>query len=386
MSKPRIYFDDCERFNGLCYFPYHYFDSQWTWMPKAPSCQYCYSPKFDSDERQGDTSILISSNIYRIHTGFSPGDPQNCWIMDGTDLDVSGLIGLEPAGTATFTFLDVIPGNRNWKLKPSLAWNSCDEDSGMAGNNNVYIIAENGTKIGIHSRNETWYQFPIIVHNLYSYITINDVVQDSWYKHIDGTAETQPNLSWSYLEKIGNTYTYHIMYGLEDEYDAISATASLSEVEIFKYVAPTVNYLNDMISAGYNWYYTSSYGTSYIYKNLYDAGIDQQYLMFCNKIWFAIKSNKVGTYLKFCLGYNTWDEWEHNITINEADKWEWKSIDITGIPLAIIENGFKYIGFKYIHNELETEYDDFAFRYDAIYADPGDVNYWVEVVSYAFVM
>lgn len=548
----RIYFDDCEKFNGLCYFPYHYFDPQWTWMPKAPDCQYCYTPKFDTDEVQGNNSIKIESDIYRIHEGFWPGDPLNCWVLNGTDLDASvRLICISAGGTATFTFLGAVSGNANWRLNPCLAWNSCGENSGMPGNNNVYIIAENGTKIGIHSRNETWYQFPIVVHNLYTYITVNDVVQDSWYKHIDGAAEPQPSASWSYLEKVGNTYTYHIKYSEVGEYDTISATASLSEIEIFKYVGPTVDYLNKMISSGYNWYYTDSYGMSYIYKNLYEANVDQIDLPNCDTLYYSLKAPtflgtegigelspdallqqdnltgtvsdidddpddligdgqwlnyitnsvdtvcrvsfptpeadlKVGdglqnfkirvrqqpdgaganptvrielyengsqvavlmndtpvwdvTYgqlfqadwnanllsnidgsqvelyiygtavggspankctievgavewnvrhtggknlLKFCFGFNAYDQYEYDIPITKSS-WEQHSIDISDLPGK--EDGIKYIGFKYVHDSLGIDYDDFIMRYDNIYSDPSEPYIPPKLEDYAFIM
>lgn len=536
-----IYFDDCERFNGLCYFPYHYFDSQWIWMPKALDCQYCYSPRFDSDEYQGDTSIKIESDIYRIHEGFWPGDPQNCWIMDGTDLDaVVHLIGKEAGGTATFIFLDVIPGNRNWRLNPGLCWGLCSAGDGMAGNNNVYIIANNGTKIGIHSRQELVSSWPVIVTDYFSYITINDVVQDSWYKRITGTEAYAPGASWSYMTKVGNTYTYYIKYSADGLYDTLIATASLSEIKTFKYIAPTVNYYNDAISLGYNWYYTSSYGTSYIYKNLYEAKVDQRDLQYCNTLYYHIKApvflgtegieelspntllqqdNLTGTVndidddpddlfgdgqwlnyinasddtvcrvgfptpeanlkpgdnlqnfkirvrqqpdgaganptvrielyengsqvailmnntpvwdttygqlfqanwnanllsnidgsqvelyiygtavggspanrctieigavewnarttagkdlLKFCIGYNTYDQYEYSIAITENNSWEQHSIDISGLPAIVKANGIKYIGFKFVHDVPTTEYDDFIFIYDNIYADPSD--------------
>lgn len=63
------------------------------------------------------------------------------------------------------------------------------------------------------------------------------------------------------------------------------------------------------------------------------------------QIKFDIRSSRTGTYMQFGWGESAWTDHTSNITINSADTWETKTIDISGIANAN-KDAVRYLGFK----------------------------------------
>ncbi|MBA7548482.1 hypothetical protein ES705_40942 [subsurface metagenome] len=64
-----------------------------------------------------------------------------------------------------------------------------------------------------------------------------------------------------------------------------------------------------------------------------------------SKLRFWIKSSRVGTYLQFGVGETAWNNNPWSITVNTANTWEEKEIDIRAISKAN-KNAIRYLGLK----------------------------------------
>jgi hypothetical protein len=79
------------------------------------------------------------------------------------------------------------------------------------------------------------------------------------------------------------------------------------------------------------------------------------------KYW--IKSTRTGTYLQFGMGETAWNNNTWDVTINSADTWEEKTIDISGIP-DVNKDAIRYLGF--IVTNADTA---FTMKFDNITAE-----------------
>jgi len=86
-----------------------------------------------------------------------------------------------------------------------------------------------------------------------------------------------------------------------------------------------------------------------------------------NKIKFWIKSSRTGAYLLFGIGESTWNEYYWTITINSANTWEEKEMDMTGIGPAN-KDAIRYLGFKCINADAS-----FTMKFDYIRAFNGEI-------------
>ena len=357
--RDRIYLDDCETLDN------HYYDQQWTWYPNTP--------KLDGSHKvQGTKSIYIESDIYRIAHEWTWGYAQRGWVFNDVyfDPDYNNL-KCYANGSAYLPISPEIVVARNWNLLPGLVWNTFVEDgSGMASNNNFYMYG-GGATIGLHQRCEIIGVSPSLTYwDYYAYLTVDGNIVDTYYLRLETGGVPGPDYR-TLIQKVGNSYTVWIRYWDAEGYHVIGSMSTSVAVTGFtkiELVGPSAN--PGLLDKGITWEYAKSYGTSYIYKDIYAAGIDQKDLIFCDTVNYAIRADMAGTYLKFCLGYNSWDEWESDVTIFDINTWEYKSVDISNVPLPVKKNGFKYVGFKFVHDQLETIYSDFVFRYDKVYCDP----------------
>jgi hypothetical protein len=87
-----------------------------------------------------------------------------------------------------------------------------------------------------------------------------------------------------------------------------------------------------------------------------------------SSVKFWIKSSRTGTYLQFGLGENSWNDNTSNITINSADTWEQKTIDISGIASGD-KDAIRYLGFKVTNADT-----DFTIKFDDIKATPDETD------------
>jgi len=81
-----------------------------------------------------------------------------------------------------------------------------------------------------------------------------------------------------------------------------------------------------------------------------------------DEVKYWINSTRTGTYLQFGLGETSWDNNTSNITINSADTWEEKTIDISGISSSN-KDAIRYLGFKVTNADT-----DFTMKFDDIRA------------------
>lgn len=79
-------------------------------------------------------------------------------------------------------------------------------------------------------------------------------------------------------------------------------------------------------------------------------------------IRFWVKSTRTGTYLQFGIGETAWNNNAYSITINVADTWEEKEIDISAIARTS-KNAIRYLGFKCTNADSA-----FTMKYDYIRA------------------
>lgn len=99
-----------------------------------------------------------------------------------------------------------------------------------------------------------------------------------------------------------------------------------------------------------------------------------------NVIAFWIRASRAGTLLRFGFGMSAWSDNAFDVTINVADTWEKKIIDLSGIsPQELTQ--VRYVGFRCVNSDEDTDIyvDDIRAQDNLLLnseAELGDTTAW----------